>query len=151
MKNLQVNHLTKQDFIMQLPMIILTKGSHLTKQAFIKLLPIVIINKILHHAISLKRNTMIIINQLLQFCTVLYLRIRCFVSRVLFIVNLVIFLLLMILSYTVFPVSFTRYWYSALGYAIPLNRYLIRYGSNNLGRTSIDSSLRFLPLLQCNN
>ena len=70
---------------MQLPMIILIKGNHLTKQAFIKQLPMVIINKmviidkILHQAISLKRNTMIIINQLLRFYTLLYLRTQCFV------------------------------------------------------------------------
>ena len=56
------------------------------------------INKIPLHAISLERNTMIIIHQLLRFDTVLYLRIQCFVSRVLFIINLVIFLLLMILT-----------------------------------------------------
>ena len=122
------------------------KGNHLTKQAFIKQLPMVIINNILHHAISLKRNTMIIINQLLRFYTLLYLRIQCFVSRVLFIVNLVIFLLLMILSYIVFPVLFTRYCYSALDCVIAMNRCLIRYGSNNLGGKSIDGNLRFLQL-----
>ena len=99
---------------MQLLMRILIKGNHLAKQAFIKQLPMVIINKILHHVISLKSNTMIIINQLLRFYTLLYLRVECFVSRVLFIVNLVIFLLLMILSYTVFPVLSKRYSYSAI-------------------------------------
>ena len=45
------------------------KGKHLAKQAFIKQLPMVIINKILHHAISFLRNTMIITNQLLRFYT----------------------------------------------------------------------------------
>ena len=130
--------MTKQEFIMQLPMITLTKGNYLTKQAFIKQLPMVFIKKILHHAISLKRYTMIIINQLLQFYTLLYLRIQCFVSRILLTVNLVFFLLLMILSYAVFQVLFTRYC-------------LIRYGSSNLGRTSIDGNLRFLQLLLCNS
>ena len=127
------------------------KGNHLTKQTFIKQLPMVIINKILHHTISLKRNTMIIINQLLRFYTLLYLKIQCFVSRVLFIVNLVIFLLLMIFSYTVFPVLFTRYCYSALNYAAPMKRCLIRYGSNNLGRVSIEGNLKFLQLLLSNS
>ena len=122
---------------MQLPMIILIKGNHLTKQAFIKQLPMVIINNILHHAISLKRNTMIIINQLLRFYTLLYLRIQ--------------FLLLTILSNTVFPVLFKRYCYSALDCSVPMNRCLIRYGSNNLGRTSIDGNVRFLQLLVCNS
>ena len=127
------------------------KGNHLTKQAFIKQLPMVIINNILHHAISLKRNTMIIINQLLRFYTLLYLRFQCFVSRVLFIVNFVIFLLLMILSYTMFPALFKRYCYSALDCAILMNRCLIRHGSTNIGRTSIDGNLRFLQLLVCNS
>ena len=99
-------------------------GNHLTKSfimlsLFIKQLSMVIINKILHHAISFLRNTIIITNQLLRFYTLLYLRIQCFISRVLFIVNLVNFLLLMILSYTVFPVLFKRYSYSALDCAIP--------------------------------
>ena len=76
--------------------------------------------------------------------TLLYLKIRCFVSRVMFIVKLAIFLLLLILSYTVFPVLFTRYCYSALDCTIPMNRSLIRYGCINLGRTSIDGNLRFL-------
>ena len=89
---------------------------------------------------------MITINQLLRCYTSLYLRIQCFVSRVLFIVNLVIFLLLMILSYIVFPVLFTRYCYSALDCVIAMNRCLIRYGSNNLGGKSIDGNLRFLQL-----
>ena len=111
----------------------------------------VIINKILHHTISFIRNTMIITNQLLQFYSLLYLRIQCFISRVLFIVNLVNFLLLMILSYTVFPVLFKRYSYSALDCAIPMNRCLIRHGDNKLGRTSINVNLRFLQLLLCNN
>ena len=97
----------------------------------------VIINKILHHTISFIRNTMIITNQLLQFYSLLYLRIQCFISRVLFIVNLVNFLLLMILSYTVFPVLFKRYSYNALDCAIPTTRCLIRHGDNKLGRTSI--------------
>ena len=100
---------------------------------------------------SHKRNTMIIINQLLRFYILLYLRIQCFFSSVLFIVNLVIFLLLMILSYTGFPVLLTRYCYSALDCAIPMNRCLIRYGNNNLGRASIDGNLRFLQLLLCNS
>ena len=73
----------KQEFIMQLPMIILVKGDHLTKQAFIKQLSMLILNKILHHAVSLKRNTVIIVNQLLRFYTLPYLRIQCFVSKVL--------------------------------------------------------------------
>ena len=141
--------MAKQEFIKLLPIIMLIKGNHLTKRTFIKQLPMVIINKILHHAISLKRNTMTIINELLRFYTLLYLRIQCFVSRVLFISNLVIFLLLMILSYTVFPVLFTRYCYRALNCAIPMNRCLIRYDSNNFGRTSIDSNLRFLILPLC--
>ena len=136
---------------MQLPLIILIKGNHLIRQAFIKQLPMVIINKILHHATSLKRNTMIIINQLLRFYTLLYLRIQCFVSRVLFIFNLVILLLLMVLSYKVFPVLFKRYCYSALDCAISINRCLIRHGSNNLSRTTVDGNLRFLQLLLCNN
>ena len=135
---------------MQLPMIILIWENHLTKQTFLKQLPMIIINKILH-VISLKRNTMIIINQLLRFYTLLYLRIQCFVSKVLFIVNLVIFLLLMTLSYTVFLLLFTKYCYSALDCTIPMNKCLIRYDSNNLGRTSIDSNLRFLQLLLCNS
>ena len=104
---------------MLLLMRILIKGNHLAKQAFIKQLPMVIKNQILHHAISFLRNTLIITNQLLRFYTLLYLRIQCFISRVLFIVNLVNFLLLMILSYTVFPVLFKRYSYSALDCAIP--------------------------------
>ena len=54
---------------MLLLMKILIKGNHLGKQAFIKQLPMVIINKILHHAISFLRNTMIINNQLLRFYT----------------------------------------------------------------------------------
>ena len=111
----------------------------------------VIINKILHHAISLKRNAMIIINPLLRFYTSIYLRIQCFVSRALFIVNLVISLLLMILSYTLFPVLVTRYYYSALDCASTMNRCLIRYGSNNLGSTSIDGNLRFTQLLLYNS
>ena len=82
---------------------------------------------------------MIIINYLLRFYTLLYLRIQCLVFRVLFIVNLVIFLLLMILSYTVFPLVFTRYCYSALDCAIPMNRILIKYGSNNLDTTPIEA------------
>ena len=90
-------------------------------------------------------------NQLLRFYTLLYLRIQCFISSVLFIVNLVISLLLMILSYTVFPVLFKRYSYSALDCAIPMNRCLIRHDDNKLGRTSINGNLRFLQLLLCNN
>ena len=125
--------------------------NHLKKQAFIMELPMVIINKILYHAISLKRNTMIIINQLLQFYTLLYLRIQCFVSWVLFIVNLVISLLLMILSYTVFSVLVTRYCCSALDCALAMKRCLIMCGSNNPGSTSIDGSLRFLQNLLCNS
>ena len=78
------------------------------KQAFVKQLPMVIINKILHHDISFIRNTMIITNQLLRFYTLRYLRIQCFISRVLFIVDLVIYLLLMVLSYTLFSVLFKR-------------------------------------------
>ena len=54
---------------MLLLMKILIKGNHLGKQAFTKQLPMVIINKILHHAISFLRNTMIINNQLLRFYT----------------------------------------------------------------------------------
>ena len=72
---------------MQLLMRIFIKGNHLAKQTFIKQLPMVIINKLLHHAISFIRNTMIITNQLLRFYTLLYLKIQCFISRVLFIVN----------------------------------------------------------------
>ena len=94
---------------------------------------------------------MIITNQLLRFYTVLYLRIQCFISRVLYIVNLVNFLLLMILSYTLFPVLFKRYSYSALDCSIPMNRCLIRHGDNKLGRTSINGNLRVLQLLLCNN
>ena len=90
-------------------------------------------------------------NQLLRFYTLLCLRIRCFISSVLFIVNLVISLLLMILSYTVFPVLFKRYSYSALDCAIPMSRCLIRHDDNKLGRTSINGNLRFLQLLLCNN
>ena len=69
-----------------------------------------------------------------------------FFSRVLFIVNLVIFLLLIIFSYTVFPVLFMRYCYSVLDCAISMNRCLIICDSNNLSRTSTDSNLRFLQL-----
>ena len=131
-------------------------GNHLTKSfimlsLFIKQLSMVIINKILHHAISFLRNTIIITNQLLRFYTLLYLRIQCFISRVLFIVNLVNFLLLMILSYTVFPVLFKRYSYSALDCAIPTIRSLIRHSDNKLGRMSNNDNLRLLQLLLCNN
>ena len=131
-------------------------GNHLTKSfimlsLFIKQLSMVIINKILHHAISFLRNTIIITNQLLRFYTLLYLRIQCFISRVLFIVNLVNFLLLMILSYTVFPVLFKRYSYSALDCATPTIRSLIRHSDNKLGRTSNNDNLRLLQLLLCNN
>ena len=136
---------------MLLMMRILIKGYHLAKQAFIKQLPMEIINKILHDAIAVKSNTMLIINQLLPFYILLYLRNQCFVSRVLFIVNLVAFLLLMILSNKVFPVLRKRYSYSALDCGIPMNRCLIMHGSNSLGRTSIDGNLRFLQLLLCNN
>ena len=136
---------------MLLLMRILIKWNNLVKQAFIEQLPMVIVNKILHYAISFMRNSMIITNQLLQFHTLLYLRIQCFISRVLFIVNLVNFLLLMILSYTVFPVLFKRYSYSALDCAIPMSRCLIRHDDNKLGRTSINGNLRFLQLLLCNN
>ena len=93
---------------MQLLMRILIKGNLMRKQAFVKQLPMVIINKILHHDISFIRNTMIITNQLLRFYTLRYLRIQCFISRVLFIVDLVIYLLLMVLSYTLFSVLFKR-------------------------------------------
>ena len=93
---------------MQLLMRILIKGNLVRKQAFVKQLPMVIINKILHHDISFIRNTMIITNQLLRFYTLRYLRIQCFISRVLFIVDLVIYLLLMVLSYTLFSVLFKR-------------------------------------------
>ena len=144
---------------MLLLMRILIKWNNLVKQAFIEQLPMVIVNKILHYAISFMRNSMIITNQLLQFYTLLYLRIQCFISRVLFIVNLVNFLLLFILSYAVFPVLFKRYSYGALYCtihgalycAIPMNRCLIRHGDNKLGRTSINDNLRFLQLLLCNN
>ena len=136
---------------MLLLMRILIKVNHLAKQAFIKQLLMVIINKILHQAISFLRNTMIITNQLLPFYTLLYLRVQCFISRVLFIVNLANFLLLMILSYTVFPVLFKRYSYSALDCAISTNRCLIRHDDNKLGRKSINDYLRFLQLLLCNN
>ena len=118
---------------------------------FIKQLSMVIINKMLHHAISFLRNTIIITNQLLRFYTLLYLRIQCFISRVLFIVNVVNFLLLMILSYTVFPVLFKRYNYSALDCAIPTIRSLIRHSDNKLGRMSNNDNLRLLQLLLCNN
>ena len=123
-------------------------GNHLTKSfimlsLFIKQLSMVIINKILHHAISFLRNT-IITNQLLRFYTLLYLRIQCFISRVLFIVSLVNFLLLLILSYTVFPVLFKRYSYSALDCATPTIRSLIRHSDNKLGRTSNNDNLRLL-------
>ena len=122
-------------------------GNHLTKSfimlsLFIKQLSMVIINKILHHAISFLRNTIIITNQLLRFYTLLYLRIQCFISRVLFIVSLVNFLLLLILSYTVFPVLFKRYSYSALDCATPTIRSLIRHSDNKLGRTSNNDNLR---------
>ena len=123
----------------------------MTKQAFIKQLPMVIINKILYHAISLKRNTIININQLLRFYALLYLRIQYFVSRVLFSVNLINFFMFMILSITVFLLLVTRYCYSALHCTIPMNSCLIRYGSNNLGKTSIDGNLNFLQLLLCNS
>ena len=43
-------------------------------------------------------------------------------------------------------VLITRYCYSALDCAIQVNRYLIKYGSNNLGRTSIDRIPRFLQI-----
>ena len=124
-------------------------GNHLTKSfimlsLFIKQLSMVIINKILHHAISFLRNTIIITNQLLRFYTLLYLRIQCFISRVLFIVSLVNFLLLLILSYTVFPVLFKRYSYSALDCATPTIRSLIRHSDNKLGRTSNNDNLRLL-------
>ena len=124
-------------------------GNHLTKSfimlsLFIKQLSMVIINKILHHAISFLRNTIIITNQLLRFYTLLYLRIQCFISRVLFIVSLVNFLLLLILSYTVFPVLFKRYSYSALDCATPMIRSLIRHSDNKLGRTSNNDNLRLL-------
>ena len=53
--------MTKQEFIKQLPMKILTKWNHLTKKAFAKQLQMVIvINKLLLHTISLKRNTMVL-------------------------------------------------------------------------------------------
>ena len=136
---------------MLLLMRILIKWNNLVKQAFIEQLPMVIVNKILHYAISFMRNSMIITNQLLQFYTLLYLRIQCFISRVLFIVNLVNFLLLMILSYTVFPVLFKRYSYSALDCAIPTIRSLIRHSDNKLGRMSNNDNLRLLQLLLCNN
>lgn len=71
------------------------------------------INKVLHHAIFLGRNAMSIINQLPWFCSLLNLRIQCFASRVMFIVSLTIFLLVIILSYTVFPLLFRRYGYNA--------------------------------------
>ena len=124
-------------------------GNHLTKSfimlsLFIKQLSMVIINKILHHAISFLRNTIIITNQLLRFYTLLYLRIQCFISRVLFIVSLVNFLLLLILSYTVFPVLFKKYSYSALDCATPTIRSLIRHSDNKLGRTSNNDNLRLL-------
>ena len=91
---------------------------------------------------------MTINNQLLRFYTLLYLRIQCFVSRVMFIVNLVIYLLLMNLSYTVFSVLFTKNCYSVLHCVIPMIRCLISYGGNNREATSIDGNLRFsqLPL-----
>ena len=136
---------------MLLLMRILIKWNNLVKQAFIEQLPMVIVNKILHYAISFMRNSMIITNQLLQFYTLLYLRIQCFISRVLFIVNLVNFLLLFILSYVVFPVLFKRYSYGALYCAIPMNRCLIGHGDNKLGRTSTNVNLRFFQLLLCNN
>ena len=94
---------------------------------------------------------MIITNQLPRFYTLLYLRIQCLISRVLFIVNLVNFLLLFILSYVVFPVLFKRYSYGALYCAIPMNRCLIGHGDNKLGRTSTNVNLRFFQLLLCNN
>ena len=65
------------------------------------------------------------------------MRIQCFASRVLFIANFVIFLLIIILSYVMFLVLFTRHFYSALDCAISMSRCLIRYISNNLGRASI--------------
>ena len=134
---------------MTLMMRILIKGNHLAKQAFIRQLQMEIIIKKLHHAIALKDNTLIIINQLLRFYILLFLRNQCFVSKVLFIVNLVTFLLLMILSNRLFPVLLKRYSYCALDCAIPVNRCLIRHSSNNLGRTSINDNLRFLQLLLC--
>ena len=48
----------------------------------------------------------------------------------------------MILSYTEFPLLFTRYCLQGLDCAIPMARCLIRYGSNNLGRMSIDDNLK---------
>ena len=57
----------------------------------------------------------------------------------------------MILSYTVFPVLFKRYSYSALDCAIPTIRSLIRHSDNKLGRTSNNDNLRLLQLLLCNN
>ena len=106
-----------------------------------------IIIKKLHHAIAFKDNTLITINQLLRFYILLFLINQCFVSKVLFIVNLATFLLLMILSNRLFPVLLKRYSYCALDCAIPVNRCLIRHGSNNLGRTSINDNLRFFQLL----
>ena len=103
-----------------------------------------------NYAIFLMRNSMIITDQLPRFYTLLYLRIQCFISRVLF-VNFVNFLLLFILSYVVFPVLFKRYSYGALYCAIPMNRCLIGHGDNKLGRTSTNVNLRFFQLLLCNN
>ena len=126
---------------------ILIKGNHLAKEAFNRQLQMEIIIKKLHHAIAFKDNILITINQLLRFYILLFLINQCFVSKVLFIVNLATFLLLMILSNRLFPVLLKRYSYSALDYAIPVNRCLIRHGSNNLGRTSINDNLRFFQLL----
>ena len=132
---------------MPLMMRILIKGNHLAKEAFNRQLQMEIIIKKLHHAIAFKDNTLITINQLLRFYILLFLINQCFVSKVLFIVNLATFLLLMILSNRLFPVLLKRYSYSALDCAIPVNRCLIRHGSNNLGRTSINDNLRFFQLL----
>ena len=82
---------------MPLMMRILIKGNHLAKEAFNRQLQMEIIIKKLHHAIGFKDNTLITINQLLRFYILLFLINQCFVSKVLFIVNLATFLLLMIL------------------------------------------------------
>ena len=132
---------------MPLMMRILIKRNHLAKEAFNRQLQMEIIIKKLHHAIAFKDNTLITINQLLRFYILLFLINQFFVSKVLFIVNLATFLLLMIFSNRLFPVLLKRYSYSALDCAIPVNRCLIRHGSNNLGRTSINDNLRFFQLL----
>ena len=60
------------------------------------------ISKILHHSIFLQRNTIIIVNELLRFYLLIYMRIQYLVSRVIFdvdLVNLLIYLSLILIRY----------------------------------------------------